>query len=232
MKPQKSSSTKILLIEDDIPLAFTIKYTLEMMEYSIKSVRDGALGLKEAKTNKYSLLIVDVGLPNINGFKIISRVREIGLKTPMIVITSDVTMENELQTFSTGANIFHAKPIDFDLLLIQIRSILNRAEVKPVLEVGDLFIEPSKHLITKAGRKLSLSYKEFELITLLADAEGDVLSRQDIMNKTLKDAREVDAGSVDTLVSRIRKKIGKYKGKDLVETVHGVGYRLNLEYND
>lgn len=221
---------KILIIEDDSNLAYILQKQLESFGYITEVAKEGENGLDKALSNKYSLCIIDIGLPEISGFKIIKRIREHDMKTPIIVITNTPTSKNERETFVKGANLFHKKPIDFGLLKDQIKSMLFTLLVKPVIELGDLRIEPQKRYLERAGKELKLSNKEFELLLLLVNAKGDVLTRDDIIYRTFRGVNDVEQGSIDTLVSRTRKKLGNYKGKDVIETVHGVGFRLNLAY--
>jgi len=221
---------QILLIEDDLTLAFFIKKKLEFKGHILKVVDNGKIGLEQALTNKYAVLLVDISLPEISGLKIVERVRTIGLKTPIIMITDYNIPTNEKESFSKGANIFHRKPLDFDLLSIQVNSLLGYFGPAGIVEIGDLHLELSKRVLKKNGEIISLTYKEFEVILLLIMMQGGVLSRQDIINRTLKGVHDSQEGSVDTLVSRIRKKLGDYLNNPTVETVHGKGFRLNLAY--
>lgn len=227
-----SLKNRILLIEDDIPLAFVIRKKLEQVKYVVDVVDNGKAGLNRILTNKYGLALVDIGLPELSGLDITRRVRNHELKTPMIIITNQLAPEVEREVFLSGGNIFHKKPVDFELLLVQIKSLLAFNTVKPVLNIGDLVIDTKKRYVSKAGESVKLSHKEFELLKLLASSPGDVFSRYDIINHTFRGVRDQQLGSIDTLVSRARKKLGDYKGSSVIETVHGSGFRLNVNYMD
>jgi len=227
-KLQKLSS--ILLIEDDKNLSFFIQKNLQAAGQNIEASFSGDEGLKMALTKRYGLLIVDIGLPGISGFNVVNKLRTKGIKTPIIIITNDIKAERERESFDKGANLFHKKPINFELLASQVKSLLSIHKMDPVIELGDLFIDTKRRYVSKDGKEIKLSYKEFELLLSLVAGEGEVLSRNDLINETFKGIREVEEGSIDTLVSRVRKKLRKYKGQYVVETVHGVGFRLNLAY--
>ncbi len=222
--------TRVLLIEDDIILSQFIKRKLDKIGIQIRVVGNGAVGLNEAMKNAYSLLLVDIGLPEVSGLTIIDKLRKKGISTPAIIITDGKLPGSEKASFAKGANLYHPKPLDFDLLNIQVSNLLRLHSPKPIIEIGDLYLEPNKRYIRKADKELELSFKEYELILLLISAEGNILSRQEIINRTLRGVTDSDEGSVDTLVSRMRRKLGKYANKHVIETVNGLGFRLNLSY--
>jgi two-component system alkaline phosphatase synthesis response regulator PhoP len=230
MAQKENPYNKILVVEDDETLSSIIKKNLELLGFEVKTISDGKVGLKEALTNRYSLIIIDISLPNISGFDIVSKMKWNDMKTPTLIITNYDTNENELESFKRGANIFHQKPINFELFKTQVKSLLNYQSVKPVIEAGDLHIEPQKNLVIKSGKEIRLSPKEYRLLVTLISAKGDVLNRQDLLAKTFKGVRDLEEGSIDTLVCRLRKKLGKYRGEESLETIHGVGYRMNQLY--
>jgi DNA-binding response OmpR family regulator len=226
----KGLDRNILLIEDDLTLAYFIRKKLEKSNYGVNVVDNGKIGSQQAVSIEYDLILLDIGLPDMNGLKILKKMRDRGLKTPVIMITENSDDNKQVESFQQGANLFHSKPIDFELLEAQINSLLELQRSSEKIEVGDLYIEPQKQYLKKAGEEIYLSYKEFRLILNLVEAKGDILTRQDILNLTFKGAKESEEGSVDTLVSRVRKKLGDYKGKSVIETVHSRGFRLNLAY--
>ncbi|MFC1780255.1 response regulator transcription factor [Patescibacteria group bacterium] len=230
MAQKENPYNQILVVEDDDTLSSVIKKNLELLGFIVKTINDGKIGLKEALTNRYSLVILDISLPNVSGFDIISKMKWNDMKTPTLIITNYDTTENELESFKRGVNIFHKKPINFELFKTQVKSLLKFQSIKPVIEAGDLYIEPQKNLVTKKGKELRLSPKEYRLLLTLISAQGDVLNRQDLLAKTFKGVRDLEEGSIDTLICRLRKKLGKYRGEESIETIHGLGYRMNLLY--
>jgi DNA-binding response OmpR family regulator len=221
---------KILLIEDDKSLATVMSDILEQSGYKVKQVFDGKKGRQEVFTNKYALIIIDISLPGISGLDILAQMKESDMKTPTIVITGVNISENELESFKRGVNIFHRKPIDFELLKTQVSSLLEYHAVKPTLKLKGLKLDPGKRSVVKNNAEVALSHKEFKLLLSIIAAGGNILSRQDILAQTFKGVRDLEEGSVDTLVSRTRQKLKKLKASNLVDTVHGEGYRLNKKY--
>lgn len=188
------------------------------------------MGLELAKTNKYDLILSDIALPYVDGLTILRKIRNLEIRTPVIMMTSLTGLKNELDSFEFGGDIFHKKPLNYELLLLQINMLLNRHFISKNIKIGDLSIDTSKAVIYKSGVKLDLSFKEFNLLTMLCSAPGDVFTRQEIISVLSNRITDIEEGSVDTLVSRLRKKVGKYKGKESIETVVKRGYRLSLEY--
>jgi DNA-binding response OmpR family regulator len=219
---------KLLLVEDDHNLSFVIKSNLVQEGYDVDTAYDGKSGLQNALTNKYALLLIDIGLPEINGLSLVEKLRNNELKTPVIIITDHIGQEFEIHSFKIGANIFHKKPINYELLFTQIASLLKMNYYKPVIQIADLYIDTEKRYLKRGERVVHLSKKEFEIVSLIVAAYGDVLSRRDLLDKTFQGVLEAEEGSIDTLISRVRKKLGQYKGHDIIETIHGVGYRLNI----
>lgn len=220
----------ILVVEDDEPLSFMIARNLESEGYTVDTARDGLEGLAQVKQNKYNLVFVDIGLPRMNGMDLIKNLRSTGFSTPIIVITNQVSPEKEIGTFDLGSNLFHPKPINFDLLKAQVRSLLGVSGKRGPIKLGDLYLEPEKKLVMKAGTQIQLSKKEFDLLMLLINSQGDLLTRDQILSATHIGGYDQEEGSVDTLVSRTRKKLGEYRSESVIETVHGSGFRLNLAY--
>jgi two-component system copper resistance phosphate regulon response regulator CusR len=222
----------ILIIEDDLPLAFVLRKRLEARMHKIIIASNGRTGLEQLQTGKFALGIVDVGLPEINGLKVIETLRRKGVEMPLIIITSLEDEDLEKETYLSGANLFHRKPLNFELLEIQAESLLsqNRVTKQSSIQVKDLELDFSKRTVNRKGKRIKLTRKEFDLLGLLLSNPGDVFSREDIIVKVNRSPKDINQGSIDTLVSRLRKKIGSGNGSEVVETVHGVGYRLNLQY--
>lgn len=230
MSSNKNFFLTILVVEDDTNLALVVKRKLESMGYNVTTMSSGKDGYEAAISNKYALMMVDIGLPEMNGLKLIQRVRENDIKTPAIIITNQLNSDNEVSAFRSGANLFHPKPLDFNLLEAQVKSLMTSLAINSGIELGDMRIDPNRRQVIKDGKDVELSLKEFELLRLLISVKGNVLTRQDIISGTFGRINDVTEGSVDTLVSRARKKLGIYQGKDVIQTVHGSGFRINPSY--
>lgn len=224
---------KILLIEDDKNLCQLLAQRLRASGYQTTARYDGKSGLVEAISNKYGLVIVDIGLPELSGTDLIRRVRESGISAPIIAVTSQRDRKVQYQTFANGVSIFHNKPIDFELLDLQIDSLLRFQLIPEVLECGDLYIELHNYKVMRSNLQLDLSKRELQLLSLLVVNKQHVLSRAELINRLSAgraNLQPVEEGSIDTLISRIRSKIGKYNDEEIIETVHGIGYRINPDF--
>lgn len=219
--------SKVLIIEDDIALAKVLSRKVQILGYEPTQVNDGASGLEEVLSLQYSLIICDLSLPKMNGYSIIKRMKIQNMKTPVILITNFGQEENEILSYSYGANIFHKKPIKFSLLESQIKMLITKYQSTNEFMFGDIIIDPIRRVVKKNKKDIPLTKKEFDLLVLLSSSAGEVFSRREIIERIAVTNSEIEEGSIDTLVSRIRKKIGHYRGRDIVETVYKEGYRLN-----
>ncbi len=228
--PRANLKKKILVIEDNQNLLNVLVKKLSKAGYDVYGAHDDKSGLESALKYNYSLIISDIYLPEYKGFEIIKTLRQADVRTPAIIITDFSSSENEKQTFLNGANIFHKKPIDYDLLIVQANFLINSFQFKPEINIGDILVEPEKRIFKKNGELIELTRKEFDLMLILLSSPGEVFSRREILNKISNHRMEAEERSVDLLVFRLRKLLGTYKGVDVIETVREKGFRLNLTY--
>lgn len=228
---------KILVIEDDKHLSMVIQKNLSKIGYETYAAFDEEGGYNRSTQDKFALIICDIALPSNNklnpksGFGIVDKIRNSDLQIPIIMITDNISRENEKLSYQYGANIFHKKPIDFEILCIQARKLIENYKYQPEIAFGDMVIDPLKGIFKKDEVVIELTRKEFILMQTLLSAPGVIFTRKEILSKyiTRTDSEEK---SVDVLVSRLRNKLGKYKGDDIIETVHSKGFRLSLKYLD
>jgi DNA-binding response OmpR family regulator len=222
---------KVLIIEDDKSLSLVIQRELNYMGYEAQGALDGQTGLDLAVKNDYSLIISDVSLPKLSGFSILQKLKSLNIKTPIMIITNYSINENEIIAYSNGANLFHRKPINYELFRAQIRMLVETYKFEPNITIGDIFIDPNKKVFKKAGKTIKLSKKEYGVMLILVSSPGTVFNRKELMGVGSGFSRiNAEESSIDTLMSRLRKKVGKYKDTDVVETIYSEGYRLNLAY--
>lgn len=228
--PRANLKKKILVIEDNQNLLNVLVQKLSRVGYDVYGAHDDKTGLELALKYNYSLIISDIYLPEYKGFEIIKTLRQSDVRTPAIIITDFSSSENEKQTYLNGANIFHKKPIDYDLLIVQTNFLINNFQFKPEIKIGDIFVDPEKRIFKKDSQLIDLTRKEFDLMLILLSSPGEVFSRREILNKISSHRMEAEERSVDLLVFRLRKLLGNYKDKDVIETVREKGFRLNLSY--
>lgn len=227
----RNYKTSVLLIEDDANLVFVLTRFLENLSMKVESSYTAKDGLIKALTNKYQILIIDIGLPDSDGFKIIEQIRLIDNTKPIIVITGDNSQEKEISSYKAKANIFHPKPIKFDILEAQIKS-LTIDRYPNVIVIGDLCIDRLKRIAKIKNKRVKLTHSEYNLLIMLIDSNGEIFTRKQILSNIMNYYRNSSETSVDTLVCRIRKKLGRKVGGDLIKTVYKSGYCINPYLKD
>jgi len=222
----RNYKTSVLLIEDDANLVFILTRFLESLNMKVGSSYTAADGLNKALTNKYQIIIIDIGLPDSDGFKIIEQIRLIDNTKPIIVITGDNSENNEIYSYKVKANIFHPKPIKFDILEAQIKSLITD-KYPNIIVIGDLCIDRLKRTVKIKNKRIKLTYNEYNLLIMFIDSHGEIFTRRQILSNVMNYYRNSSETSVDTLVCRIRKKLGRKMGSNLIKTVYKSGYCIN-----
>lgn len=219
---------RILFAEEDKSCSFYIKQFLENKNFIVNTCQDGEQAIKLSRTENFDLAIIDLFLPKFNGLTVLRRIKDKKEDCPVIVITQGYSEINEIETYKNGANIIHAKPINYNVLEAQVNSLIKNKEESCVIEVGDIYLNSKLRLCLKDKREVYLTFNEFNLTHLLFSHRGKVFSREEIISRLLKE--DATYGAVDTLISRIRSKLGSNKGKDVIETVVKSGFRVSLDY--
>lgn len=225
---------RVLLIDDDAIISKIVKNRLEQRGYLVDHEFDGRKGLEQAKKFRYSAMLLDISLPVMDGFQILKNMSDLGIDTPTLIMSIHTDIENEIKSYKNGAKLFHKKPINLELLETQVTALIDSQSksLQEAIKFGDLVIDLDRAYVSKDRHEIKCSPKELKLLGAIAQANGKVLSRQSLVSITAKDFDEPEEASIDTLVCRLRKKLGKYRGGEVIETVHGYGYRLNLSYLD
>lgn len=216
--------SRILIAEDESRISSFIDKGLRAAGFTTIVVTTGPDALEHALSGAADLLVLDIGLPGIDGYEVMRRLRAAGIVLPVIVLTARTSAEDTLASLEGGANDYMPKPFRFDELLARIRLRLTDASrvVEPVLAVGDLEIDLHTRKAIVDGREVELSAREFSLAEELMRHSGRVLSREQLLSRVW--GYDFDPGSnvVDVYVGYLRAKLGA----DRIETVRGMGYRL------
>ncbi|RFA11026.1 two-component system response regulator [Subtercola boreus] len=212
----------MLLVEDDRQLSGMLEQLLASEGYDVVVARDGQRALHEGLTQAFDVLVLDRGLPVIEGLDVLSRLRGRGVLTPALILSALGNPADRVEGLDRGAEDYLGKPFDIDELLARIRALLRRHQtVTPILRVpGGEFDTGSRSVATAHAGTVLLSQREAELLERLARRPGQVFERADLLGSVFPDAD--DLGVVDTYVHYLRKKLGRGS----VLTVRGVGYRL------
>lgn len=221
---------KLLLIEDEPQIANLVRTGLEREGYSVDWVADGPGGEKRIKLyhNDYDLVILDLMLPGKDGIEICKQVRAKGITIPILVLTSKSYIDDKVSTLDSGADDYLTKPFDFRELLSRIRTLLRRPKDKLNIELrcGGLVLNPSSRKVWLDGKEIELTLKEFGILEYLMRNPNKVVTRDDILFNVWDFYFDSFSNVVDVHINHLRKKINK-KGNNFLETVRGMGYRIN-----
>ena len=209
-------------------MAALLRRGLEEEGYAVDVVGDGPEALWLGCEVAYDAVVLDVMLPALDGFEVCRRLRQAGRWVPVVMLTARDEVGDRVRGLDAGADDYVVKPFSFAELTARLRALLRRGSGHrpPVLEVGDLGLDPATHRAWRAGVELSLSPKEFSLLELFLRHPGEVLTRTRILEHVWDFAYDPTSNIVDQYVAYLRRKIDRPLGREDLETVRGVGYRL------
>jgi DNA-binding response OmpR family regulator len=213
---------RILLVEDDDLLAAGIRDTLERALYAVEWVPDGAQALAALKSNAFDLVVLDLGLPKVDGVEVLRQVRGKGGAVPVIVLSARDTAPDRVLGLDAGADDYLVKPFDVDELLARVRAQLRRQRgaAVNVIEHGPLRLDPAALTVTFEGQPVALQRREFMLLQKLLQSAGQVLSRAQLEDSLYGWDSGVESNSVDVHIHKLRRKLYP----EVIRTVRGVGY--------
>ena len=219
---------RVLLIEDDVTIARLLKEGLEDESYAVDIARDGSEGYRTAAADDYDVIILDIMLPEMNGYEACRSLRNDGSKTPILMLTARDAERDIVEGLDTGADDYLAKPFSFDVLLARIRALLRRPNEKleEILQVGDLKLDPSLKKVTRASQEINLTAKEYGVLEYLMRNKGKVLSKEQIISHVWDFDADVLPNNVELFIMFLRRKIDKPFKSKLTHTVSGFGYKL------
>ena len=219
---------KILVVEDERRAADYLRQGLAESGYVVEVALNGTDGLHAAMNGDHDLVVLDVMLPGLDGFAVLSALRT-AKQTPVLMLTARAQVNDKVRGFDLGADDYLVKPFQFPELLARVRALLKRGRPvasDPVHRVADLEIDPLKHRATRGGQRIDLSAKEFALLALLVQRAGEVLSRTQIASLVWDIHFDSETNVVDVAIRRLRAKIDDPFPDKLIHTVRGVGYVL------
>ena len=219
---------RILVVEDEEKVASFIRKGLEEEHYAVDLALEGTEGLHMAETNPYDLIVLDLMLPGLDGFQFVRRLREEGIDTPILILTARDSVESKVRGLDLGADDYLTKPFAFAELLARVRALLRRGKphTPPVLRVADLTLDPAARRVTRAGKVIELTPKEFALLEYLMRHAGRVLTRTMILEHVWDQNFDSYTNVVDVYINYLRKKIDHGFEPRLIHTVRSVGYVL------
>jgi two-component system OmpR family response regulator len=219
---------RILLVEDERSFARAVCRGLEAEGFVVELAEDGHSGLRLATERSYDVVVLDIMLPGLNGYRVCAALRERGRWTPVLMLTAKDGELDEAEALDTGADDYLTKPFSFVVLVARLRALARRGGRRrpAVLQAGDLRLDPAGHRAWRGDAEVELTAREFALLELLMRHAGEVLSRREILDGVWDFAFDSDSNIVEVYVGYLRRKIDLPFERRAIETVRGVGYRL------
>ncbi len=221
---------RILVIEDQIKLANSIKKGLENIGYAVDVLYDGLKGLRriEASPENFDLIVLDIMLPELDGINLCKKIRSQNITTPVLMLTARDTLENKIEGLDVGADDYLVKPFEFTELTARIRALLRRPKeaLETELTGAGIKLNTIKHTVEKNGKNIKLTIKEFSILELFLRNKNQVLSRDKIIAHVWDFSYDTFSNIVDVNVRNIRKKL-QGKNENIFESIHGIGYKFN-----
>jgi len=222
---------RILVAEDDLRLAALLAESLSEAGWLADVVHDGKSAYRSILTDSgYDVALLDWMLPGMDGVTVARRLRDIGVVTPILMLTARGEVRDRIDGLDAGADDYLPKPFDLDELLARLRALYRRSSISgevPV-NVGDLLVDPVSRRVTRGGVEITLSAREFDILHLLAARAGQVVTRLTILDEVWDGETDLRSNVIDVHLAAIRAKIDRPFGTDTIKTLRGVGYRLDV----
>src|SRR5687768_9817015 len=222
---------RVLLVEDEESLALAIGSGLRAEGFSVDAVRTGGEGISRALDGGYAAIVLDILLPDVNGYEVCATLREREVWTPILMLTAKNGEYDEAEALDTGADDFLSKPFSYVVLVARLRALARRGSAaRPaVLAVGDLELDPAARRCLRAGAEVMLTPREFALLSVLMRHAGQVLSKDRLLESVWGADFPGDPNVVEVYIGYLRKKIDTPFSRRSLETLRGVGYRLQKD---
>jgi DNA-binding response OmpR family regulator len=216
---------RVLVVEDDGELADAIAAGLRQEQMAVDVANDGMAGLDRALFTDYDVIVLDRDLPGRHGDEVCAELVKAGCRSRVLMLTASATVEDRVDGLSLGADDYLPKPFAFAEFVARLRALMRRNQpaLAPVLENGDLRLDPARRTATRAGRPLDLGAKEFGVLELLLAAQGRVVSAEELLERVWDEMADPFTSAVKVTVSRLRRKLGE---PPVIETMAQAGYRI------
>jgi DNA-binding response OmpR family regulator len=220
---------RVLVVEDEVRLAAGLKKGLEAEGFATDVALNGTDGLWMARENPYDAIVLDLMLPGLNGYQICAALRQEGNWTPILMLTAKDGEFDEAEALDTGADDYVTKPFSHVVLLARLRALMRRGAVErpPVLQAGDLRLDPAARRAWRGEVELELTAREIAVLEFLLRRKGQVVSKTEILEHVWDYDFEGDVNIVEVYVGHLRNKLDRPFGRHALETVRGAGYRLD-----
>jgi DNA-binding response OmpR family regulator len=222
---------KVLVVEDEHKIATSLKKGLEQESYTVDVAFDGESGLDFALGEDYDIVILDRMLPGMDGLTICQKMREKGIHTPVLVLTAKGLIQDRVEGLDSGADDYLVKPFAFEELLARIRALARRPKtsIGETLSIADLALNPKTFAVTRGGKSIQLSNKEFSLLEYLLRHKNQIVTKEQIITHVWDYDANILPNTVEVYMGYLRTKIDKPFSSHLLHTIRGFGYKISLE---
>ena len=225
--------TKILMIEDDFMIAESTMTLLHFHQFEVEWVNNGLDGLKQLTQNEFDLVLLDLGLPMMDGMQVLKQIRQ-RTAIPVLIISARDQLQNRVEGLNLGADDYLIKPYEFDELIARIHALLRRvggtiqqATADSILKNGDVILDVEQHIAKLRGEEVELSNREWAILVPLMSHPNKIFSKANLEDKLYDFDNEISSNTIEVYVHHIRSKLGK----DIIRTIRGLGYRLGQARN-
>lgn len=219
---------KILIIEDDFMIAESTQTLLKLQQFEVTWVNNGIDGLKALQQHSFDLVLLDLGLPMMDGMQVLKNIRQLFPQLPVLIISARDQLQQRVEGLNQGADDYLIKPYAFDELLARIHALLRRSgqpivgNDSSILRYGDLSLDTKQHLAKFKGDYIELSNREWAILLALVSHPNKIFSKSNLENKLYDFDSEVSSNTIEVYIHHLRAKLGK----DFIRTIRGLGYRL------
>lgn len=233
IKKQVDNKQHIFLVEDDLSFGAVLKSYLELNDYQVTWVDDGKFAMDKFRNGEYQICILDVMLPNVDGFTIGAEIRKVNKEIPMVFLTAKTLKEDILKGYNVGADDYITKPFDTEVLLCKVQAIIKRQSTQPLsnevlFEVGSYTFDSKLRTIVRGKSRQKLSPKEADLLKLLCQNKNELLSRETALRKIWGDDGYFTARSMDVFITKLRKYLADDSNIE-IKNIHGSGFLLEIK---
>lgn len=224
--------TKILMIEDDFMIAESSMTLLKYQQFDVQWVNNGIDGLKKLAEEKFDIVLLDLGLPLMDGMQVLKKIRLQSATLPVLIISARDQLQNRVDGLNQGADDYLIKPYEFDELVARIHALLRRSgsdvilqESAKILHYADLTLDVEQHIAQFKGQYLDLSNREWAILTPLVSHPNKIFSKANLEDKLYDLDSEINSNTIEVYIHHLRAKLGK----DFIRTIRGLGYRLGQQ---
>jgi two-component system OmpR family response regulator len=219
---------RILVVEDEAAMARSLARGLEAEGYTVELATDGEQGLERGLAGSFDAVVLDLMLPKLSGYDVVSKLRAAGVRVPVLMLTARQGEFDQTESLDSGADDYLSKPFSYPVLLARLRALIRRggAPVGAVIEYGDLRLDTANHRCWRAGEEVSLTRRELSLLSYLLHRPDQAVSKQELLDHVWDMTAERDPNVVEVYVGYLRRKLDQPGRPSHVETVRSLGYRL------